>query len=231
MAAKPQTLATTSAFEVLGPIMVGPSSSHTAGALRCARVAASLASGPIRRVHFTLWNSFARTYHGHGTDLALVAGALGIRQEDEEMKRAFEIARERGLTYDFYPVDLGDAHENSVSITFTLEDGSTTRIVGSSVGGGRVLVTNIDGIDTELTLDSPTLLVIYEDRPGMLSRICAELAYANINIGILRCSRQKRGGLACSVIETDSPIPQDIRDTLTQLRGVRNALILNPSVA
>ena len=89
----------------------------------------------------------------------------------------------------------------------------------------------IDGIDTELTLDSPTLLVIYEDRPGMLSRICAELAYANINIGVLKCSRQKKGGQACSVIETDSPIPQDIQQTLTQLRGVQNALILNPSEA
>ena len=118
-----------------------------------------------------------------------------------------------------------------MAITFTLEDGSTTQVVGSSIGGGRVLVTSIDGIDTELTLDSPTLLVIYEDRPGMLSRICAELAYANINIGVLKCSRQKKGGQACSVIETDSPIPQDIQQTLTQLRGVQNALILNPSEA
>lgn len=222
---------TVSIFEVAGPIMVGPSSSHTAGAARLSRLATLFLNQPFHHVAFGLHGSFARTYHGHGTDLALVAGALGIRQEDEDMKRAFQLAKERGITYEFYPTDLGDAHENSVAITFTLQDGSTTRIVGSSVGGGRVLVTNIDGIDTELTLDSPTLLVIYEDRPGMLSRICAELAYAGINIGVLRCSRQKKGGVACSVIETDSPIPQEIRETLTQLRGVRNALILNPSEA
>lgn len=220
-----------SLFEVAGPIMVGPSSSHTAGAARLSRLATLFLSQPFRHVSFGLHGSFARTYHGHGTDLALVAGTLGIRQEDEAMKQAFQIAQERGITYDFYPVDLGDAHENSVAITFTLEDGSTTQVVGSSIGGGRVLVTSIDSIETELTLDSPTLLVIYEDRPGMLSRICAELAYANINIGVLKCSRQEKGGQACSVIETDSPIPQDMQQTLTQLRGVQTALILNPSEA
>ena len=111
-----------SIFEVAGPIMVGPSSSHTAGAARLSRLATLFLNQPFRHVSFGLHGSFARTYHGHGTDLALVAGALGIRQEDEEMKRAFQIAQERGITYDFYPIDLGDAHENSVAITFTLED-------------------------------------------------------------------------------------------------------------
>ena len=106
-----------------------------------------------------------------------------------------------------------------------------TRIVGSSVGGGRVLITNVDGIETEVTLDFPTLLVIYEDRPGMLSRICAELAYANINIGVLKCGRKTTGGIACSVIETDSAIPKDIQTALTRLLGVKSALILNPSEA
>ena len=101
MAAKPQTLATTSAFEVLGPVMVGPSSSHTAGALRCARVAASLLEGRIVRVRFTLWNSFAHTYHGHGTDRALVAGILGLDTDDERIRDAFELAREKGLAFEF----------------------------------------------------------------------------------------------------------------------------------
>ncbi|MCD7753936.1 MAG: L-serine ammonia-lyase, iron-sulfur-dependent subunit beta [Clostridiales bacterium] len=220
-----------SMFEVAGPIMVGPSSSHTAGAARLSRLATLFLSQPFTHVSFGLHGSFARTYHGHGTDLALVAGVLGIRQEDEEMKRSFQVAQERGITYNFYPTDLGDAHENSVVMDFTLQDGSHTRIVGSSVGGGRVLVTSFDGIETDVTLDFPTLLVIYEDRPGMLSRICAELAYANINIGVLRCGRKRKGGVACSVIETDSAIPADIRDTLIQLRGVQNAIILNPSEA
>ena len=213
-----------SIFEVAGPIMVGPSSSHTAGAARLSRLAALFLDQPFTHVSFGLHGSFARTYAGHGTD-------LGIRQEDEDMKRAFQIAQERGITYDFYPTDLGDAHENSVAISFTLQDGSVTRIVGSSVGGGRVLITNVDGIETEVTLDFPTLLVIYEDRPGMLSRICAELAYANINIGVLKCGRKTKGGIACSVIETDSAIPKDIQTALTRLLGVKSALILNPSEA
>lgn len=222
---------TVSIFEVAGPIMVGPSSSHTAGAARLSRLATLFLNQPFTHVSFGLHGSFARTYHGHGTDLALVAGVLGIRQEDEDMKRSFQIAAERGITFDFYTTDLGDAHENSVAISFTLEDSSITRIVGSSVGGGRVLITNVDGIETEVTLDFPTLLVIYEDRPGMLSRICAELAYANINIGVLKCGRKSKGGLACSVIETDSPIPQAIQTALNGLLGMKSALILNPSEA
>ncbi|MCC8128659.1 MAG: hypothetical protein LIO51_01800 [Clostridiales bacterium] len=124
-----------SMFEVAGPIMVGPSSSHTAGAARLSRLATLFLSQPFTHVSFGLHGSFARTYHGHGTDLALVAGVLGIRQEDEEMKRSFQVAQERGITYDFYPTDLGDAHENSVVMDFTLQDGSHTQIVGSSVGG------------------------------------------------------------------------------------------------
>ncbi len=218
-----------SIFEVAGPVMVGPSSSHTAGAARLGRLATLLLRQPFTHVSFGLHGSFARTYRGHGTDLALVGGVLGLHQDDEEMKRAFQLAGERGITYDFYPTDLGDSHENSVSIRFTLEDGSVTEVIGSSIGGGRVLITSIDGIHTELTLDLPTLLVIYEDRPSMLSRISSELAYGNINIAVMKCSRNSRGGLACTVIETDSPIPEEVQLNLSRLYGVHTALIINPA--
>ena len=126
MAGKPQTLATTSAFEILGPVMVGPSSSHTAGALRCAQVAASLLEGRITKVTFGLWNSFAHTYRGHGTDRALVAGILGLDTDDENIKQAFDLAREQGLEYHFdIKGDDASIHPNTVDIDMVDDTGAT----------------------------------------------------------------------------------------------------------
>ena len=135
MTAKPQTLATTSAFEVLGPVMVGPSSSHTAGALRCARVAASLVSGRIASVRFTLWNSFAHTYRGHGTDRALVAGILGLDTDDERIRDAFDLAREAGLAFAFEEApDDTSVHPNTVDIDMECADGTSCQVRGESLG-------------------------------------------------------------------------------------------------
>ena len=146
MAGKPQTLATTSAFEILGPVMVGPSSSHTAGALRCAQVAASLLEGDIKHVTFTLWNSFAHTYRGHGTDRALVAGILGLDTDDERIRDAFDLARERGLGYEFdIAGDDGSLHPNTVDISMVNEAGATAQVRGESLGGGKMRITRING--------------------------------------------------------------------------------------
>lgn len=131
MAGKPQTLATTSAFEILGPVMVGPSSSHTAGALRCAQVAASLLEGRITKVTFGLWNSFAHTYRGHGTDRALVAGILGLDTDDENIKQAFDLAREQGLEYHFdIKGDDASIHPNTVDIDMVDDTGATAQVRG-----------------------------------------------------------------------------------------------------
>ena len=134
MAGKPQTLATTSAFEILGPVMVGPSSSHTAGALRCAQVAASLLEGRITKVTFGLWNSFAHTYRGHGTDRALVAGILGLDTDDENIKQAFDLAREQGLEYHFdIKGDDASIHPNTVGIDMVVIPGDTSAEVISGL--------------------------------------------------------------------------------------------------
>lgn len=138
MAGKPQTLATTSAFEILGPVMVGPSSSHTAGALRCAQVAASLLEGRITKVTFGLWNSFAHTYRGHGTDRALVAGILGLDTDDENIKQAFDLAREQGLEYHFdIKGDDASIHPNTVDIDMVDDTGATAQVRGESLGAAR----------------------------------------------------------------------------------------------
>ena len=177
MAAKPQTLATTSAFEVLGPIMVGPSSSHTAGALRCARVAASLASGPIRRVRFTLWNSFAHTFRGHGTDRALVAGVLGMDTDDERIRDAFDLAREAGLevVFDEAPDDTS-VHPNTVDIDMTCSDGTSCQVRGESLGGGRIRISRVNGVGVDLTGAYATLFVAHRDAPGILASLTHLLA-------------------------------------------------------
>lgn len=146
MAGKPQTLATTSAFEILGPVMVGPSSSHTAGALRCAQVAASLLEGRITKVTFGLWNSFAHTYRGHGTDRALVAGILGLDTDDENIKQAFDLAREQGLEYHFdIKGDDASIHPNTVDIDMVDDTGATAQVRGESLGGGKMRISRING--------------------------------------------------------------------------------------
>ena len=140
MAGKPQTLATTSAFEILGPVMVGPSSSHTAGALRCAQVAASLLEGRITKVTFELWNSFAHTYRGHGTDRALVAGLLGMKPDDLRIPNAFEEAKKAGLRYTIDEIDLRDVHPNTAVLELTGKGGRALTVQASSLGGGRIMV-------------------------------------------------------------------------------------------
>ncbi len=204
-AAKPQTLATTSAFEILGPIMVGPSSSHTAGALRCAQVAASLLEGTIVHVKFTLWNSFAHTYKGHGTDRALVAGILGLSTDDERIRDAFELAKERGLDYSFEVAgDDGSIHPNTVDIEMTNENGSKAQVRGESLGGGKMRISRINGIGVEISGLYSTLFVAHRDAPGVLAALANLLAYAGVNIAFCRTYRTEQGGQAYTVFETDN---------------------------
>ena len=220
MAGKPQTLATTSAFEVLGPVMVGPSSSHTAGALRCARVAASLLGGRVRHVRFTLWNSFAHTYRGHGTDRALVAGVLGLDTDDERIRDAFELAREAGLGFEFVEApDDASVHPNTVDIDMEAEGGAHCQVRGESLGGGKMRISRIDGVGVDITGSYATLFVAHRDAPGILASLTHLLAMANVNIAFLRTYRTEQGGRAYSVFETDGA-PAD--GVLPQVRALRD---------
>ena len=204
MASKPQTLATTSAFEILGPIMVGPSSSHTAGALRCGNVASSLLEGTIRRVRFTLWNSFAHTYRGHGTDRALVAGILGLSCDDERIRNAFQLADERNLAYEFVVGgDDSSLHPNTVDIDMWDDRGTHVTVRGESLGGGRMRITRINGVGVDISGAYSTLFVAHRDVPGALAALTSLLADAQVNIAFCRTYRTEAGGKAYSVFETD----------------------------
>ena len=205
MSGTPQTLATTSAFEVLGPIMVGPSSSHTAGALRCAQVAASLVDGDVTDVTFTLWNSFAHTYRGHGTDRALVAGILGLDTDDERIRDAFDIAHARGLSYAFVVAgDDGSIHPNTVE----------------SLGGGKMRISRINGVGVDISGMYSTLFVAHRDLPGVLAALTNLLAYAHVNIAFCRTYRTEQGGQAYSVFETDGAACGEVLPVLKNLDHV-----------
>lgn len=204
MPTKPLSFATTSAFEILGPIMVGPSSSHTAGALRCARVAATLLEGEPTHVTFTLWNSFAHTYRGHGTDRALVAGVLGLDTDDERIRDAFSLAKGKGLDYKF--VIGGDdpsIHPNTVDIALESSKGSSCNVRGESLGGGKMRISAINGVHVEISGLYTTLFVAHLDAPGALAALTGALAKAHMNIAFCRTYRTEQGGHAYSVFETD----------------------------
>lgn len=166
-----------SIFDVLGPVMIGPSSSHTAGAAKLSKAARLIAKGQISHISFGLHGSFAQTYKGHGTDRALVAGALGLDADDEQLADSFELAAKNGLGFDFYETELENVHENTVKMTLTMNDGSTSEIVGSSIGGGQIMITQIDGYDMEMSLQLPTIVIMQYDRKGIVTEVSGIMAH------------------------------------------------------
>ena len=196
-----------SIFDVAGPVMVGPSSSHTAGAAKLGRIALLIAGKPFLHVSFGLHGSFAKTFRGHGTDKALLAGVLGLREDDENIKNSFALAAERKLTFEFYETVLKNMHENSVKFTFYFTDGSICEVVGCSIGGGQIEIRQIDGFDTFFTAQAPTLIITQNDQKGVVSDISRVLLENDINIAVMRLSRKSKGDVAFCTIETDSPIP------------------------
>lgn len=216
-----------SIFKVTGPVMIGPSSSHTAGAARLARIARLIAEGPFSHVSFGLHGSFARTYKGHGTDRALVAGALGLREDDERLSQSFLLAEQAGVGFDFYETELDGMHENSVKMTFTMCDGTENEVIGSSIGGGQIVIRRINGFDTELSAQSPTLVISQHDVRGIVSAVSRILADNSINIGVMKLSRQARGELACCIIETDDLISEEVADALRAVEHVISVRAIN----
>lgn len=203
-------------LDQIGPVMVGPSSSHTAGACRLALLARHcLLSDPLR-ARFVLHGSFAKTARGHGTDLALVAGLLGYFPADERIRTAFDHAAAQGLTYEFTSADLGDVHPNSVRIEVE-NAGERLVLVGSSLGGGFVQVSRVNGFDVRFSGSSNTLLVRHTDRPGVIARVAGVVADDDGNIGSIFSAREKRGGHAMMSVETDRRLADYALDYLARL--------------
>lgn len=216
-------------FDIIGPVMIGPSSSHTAGAVRLGRVANKIMDGAQpERVTITLSGSFARTCKGHGTDRALIAGILGYHSWDAEVRDALELAKERGLNYEFVCEDIPGAHPNTAKIHFTLNDGSEGEILGASVGGGNIRVDEVNGMHVEFDGDRNTILILHWDRPGVIASVTQLLraSHPDANIAGFRLSRRERGGLAIMTIEMDGPATEQMAADIRGLENVANALLI-----
>jgi len=205
--------------------MVGPSSSHTAGAARLGFLAGKMAPGPIEEVNFRLHGSFAETGSGHGTDKALLAGVMGLKPADEHIREAFALARQRGLRYSFQAVDLGDMHPNSTEITMSGTWGQM-QVLGSSIGGGAVRIIKIDGQEVDFSGDYPTLITLHEDRPGIVAAVTEIIAQKGYNVATLKLFRQARFNEAMMVLETDEPISADAVQAIADLSFVHKVMFL-----
>lgn len=214
-------------FEILGPVMVGPSSSHTAGAVRIGLMTRKLlAQRPVEAV-IGMYGSFAATGRGHGTDRALVAGLLGMRPDDMRIPDSFRYAKEAGFQFSFETIQLREAHPNSVMIRVRGEKGRELTVQASSLGGGRIMINRLDDVDVNCTCEMPTLIVHNMDQPGHVSHVTTMLSQNSVNIANMSLYRNKRGGRAVMVIETDQPIPEESIRWLEHLEGVLKVTYIN----
>lgn len=215
-------------FDILGPVMVGPSSSHTAGAVRIGRIARRLlGEGTPRRAVITLSGSFAATGRGHGTDRALVAGLLGMQPDDERIARSFFVAADKGMDFRFENANLRGEHPNTARLSLTGRSGRQLSLVASSLGGGRITVVELDGLRVRFSGDLPTLIVQNRDQPGHVSDVASMLASNGVNIATLQLYRDHPGGNAVMVIEIDKAVPQAGIDWLKRVEGINGVTFLN----
>ena len=215
-----------SVFDVLGPNMIGPSSSHTAGAAVIAHLAQKMITPPLVKADFTLYGSFAKTYHGHGTDRALLGGILGFETDDIRIRDSFKIATERGLKYTFTPCDTEtEVHPNTVDIRMENSGGRVMTVRGESLGGGKVRISRINGVAVDFTGEYSTLIVKQIDRPGVIAHLTSCLSHQNVNIAFMRLFREAKGAAAYTIIESDEYIPETIVDEIR-----RNSCVLETTV-
>jgi L-serine dehydratase len=199
-----------SVFDIIGPRMIGPSSSHTAGAARLGKVARRISGNDVAKVTFILYGSFAKTYKGHGTDRALLAGVMDMEPSDPDLGRSLDYAKKAGLDYEFVVNDADPPHPNTVKMVITGSSGKKTEVVGCSIGGGNIKVIQINGLNVEFTGEYPTLVIRHIDRPGVIAEVTSLMVKFNINIAFMRVFRQSRGQDAFMIIETDTEISKKV---------------------
>ena len=217
-----------SVFDVIGPNMVGPSSSHTAGAASIALLAGKMIGERITRVTFTLYGSFAKTYKGHGTDKALVGGILGFETDDMRIRESFNIAKESGLEFDFVcnNSDDEDIHPNTVDMEIVGESGRQLTVRGESLGGGKVMLTRINGVKVQFTGEYHALIVIQRDNPGVVAGITSVLSSWDVNIAYLRVFREEKGGLAYTIVESDEEISEKAVEVIKKNPAIQDIMLV-----
>lgn len=216
-----------SIFDILGPVMVGPSSSHTAGAVRIGLIARQLFGKQPEKATVYLHGSFAATGKGHGTDKALIAGLLGMRPDDLRIPDSFELAKEMGMEFVIEPKELRDAHPNTAKIIMEAEGSKTLELQAFSIGGGRIRVSMLDGMEVNFSGETNTLIVKNQDQPGCITDVSTVLNLCGINIATMQVFRSKRGGTAVMVVETDQVVPESALEMLEGRKGILKVTFLN----
>ncbi len=216
-----------SLFDIIGPVMIGPSSSHTAGACKIGYMAAQVFGEPVSSAEFHMHGSFYKTLKGHGTDRALLAGIMGFLPDDIRIQDAFNIADERGIGYAFSEADLGEVHPNSVEIVMTGKSGRTETVTGSSIGGGSILISKIDDTDVELDGDYATLITSHNDKPGVIAHVSAVLAEHHINIAFMKVFRQVRGETASLIVQMDEAVGADVLEAIKKIDDISDVKFIS----
>lgn len=212
-----------SAFDIIGPVMIGPSSSHTAGAARIGRVARTLFNRLPKKAVISLYGSFAKTYKGHGTDVAIVGGILDFDTFDERIPTSLQLAEEAGMEVVFQVEDTVTDHPNTVRINL-YDDKGDLEVVGISIGGGTIEITELNSFELKLSGEHPAILVVHNDQFGVISAVTQILANHKINIGHMEVSRKEKGKMALMVIEVDQKIDQQIMTEIEKLPNVTQTI-------
>jgi L-serine dehydratase len=213
-------------FDIIGPVMIGPSSSHTAGAVRIGRVSWKILGEDVVKAEIGLAGSFARTGRGHGTDKALVAGLLGMRPDDAQIKDSFEIAKEKGLDFHFSEIKISRAHPNTARLHLTGSSGKQCAVQGASVGGGNILITSINEMKTAFTGSADTLIIAHKDMPGMIASVTSLMAGMGLNIGNFKLNRPHKGFQAVMTLEIDGVMEAEAIDTLRRFPHIDSVVYL-----
>ena len=218
-----------SVFDLLGPNMIGPSSSHTAGAEIIAFLAQKMITPPLVRVNFTLYGSFAKTYHGHGTDRALLGGIMGFSADDTRIRDSFDIAAKRGLAYSFTPNETEtDIHPNTVDIRMENAEGQVMTVRGESLGGGKVRIVRINGVKVDFSGEYNALIVVQQDKPGVVAHITNILSEHGVNIAFMRLFREAKGHTAYTIVESDERLPEGVSKLLRQNPNITDVMVVQP---
>lgn len=218
-----------SVFDVLGPNMIGPSSSHTAGAAIIAYLAQKMIAPPLRRADFRLYGSFAKTYRGHGTDRALVGGVLGFSADDERIRDSFALAKQQGLEFRFVPDETEtDVHPNTVEIRMENAAGRVMTVRGESLGGGKVRIVGINGVKVDFTGEYNALIVVQRDKPGVVAHITKTLSDRDVNIAFMRLFREQKGHTAYTIVESDQRLPEGVDALLLENPNITDVMVVQP---
>ena len=214
-----------SVFDIIGPVMIGPSSSHTAGAARLGLLARKIFGKEPDRIGIHFYGSFAETYRGHATDVAVIGGILSFDTDDVRIPESIEIASEQGIEVSFIREEAIPVHPNTVRMVLSRGE-DTLEVTGISIGGGSVQITQLDGFALKLSGDHPAILILHKDVYGSIASVVNVLAGFQINIGSMEVSRMEKGHNALMVIETDQPVPKDITDHILTQKHIRKIVRL-----